>query len=101
MYKKPTPKPEPLQLRDAFLALLRTKRNEAGYFRARTRLAWRQLFGDHIAGQTRDFLVRNRRLYVYVNNAPLREQLTMVREKIRQRLNEEFGEDYLEEVRIK
>ncbi len=101
MYKKPIPKPEPKLLKDAFLRLLRNKHNEAGYFRARTRLAWKKLFGEHIDGETRDFLVRKGKLYVYVNNAPLRNQLTMVRESLRERLNEEFGEEYLTEVIIK
>ena len=83
------------------MKLLRNKRNEAGYFKARTKLVWEKFFGKHVADNTRDMMVRNRKLYVYVNNAPLRNQLLMVREGIRKRLNEEFGEEYLEEVVIK
>lgn len=83
------------------MKLLRNKRNEAGYFKARTKLVWEKFFGKHVADNTRDMMVRNRKLYVYVNNAPLRNQLTMVREGIRKRLNEEFGEEYLVEVVIK
>lgn len=83
------------------MKLLRNKRNEAGYFKARTKLVWEKFFGKHVADNTRDMMVRNRKLYVYVNNAPLRNQLTMVREGIRKRLNEEFGEEYLIEVVIK
>lgn len=83
------------------MRLLRTKRNEAGYFRARARMSWEKLFGKYVAENTRDMRVRSGRLYVYVTNAPLRTQLTTVREQIRDRLNEEFGEDYLTEVVIK
>lgn len=95
------PKNDPTALKDAFMKLLRNKRNEAGYFKARTKLVWEKFFGKHVADNTRDMMVRNRKLYVYVNNAPLRNQLTMVREGIRKRLNEEFGEEYLIEVVIK
>jgi len=95
------PKNDPTDLKDAFMKLLRNKRNEAGYFKARTKLVWEKFFGKHVADNTRDMMVRNRKLYVYVNNAPLRNQLTMVREGIRKRLNEEFGEEYLIEVVIK
>jgi len=98
--KKP-PKNDPTALKDAFMKLLRTKRNEAGYFKARTKMVWEKFFGKHVADNTRDMMVRNRKLYVYVNNAPLRNQLTMVREGIRKRLNDEFGEEYLIEVVIK
>ena len=101
MYKKPPTKPEPKDLKQAFLGLIRNQHNEPGYFKARIKLVWEPFFGKHTADNTRDFLVRNRKLYVYVTNAPLRNQLTMVREGIRQRLNEEFGEEYLQEVVIK
>ncbi len=101
MYKPIPQKPEPLELKTAFLRLLRNQHNEAGYFKARTKLVWEKFFGKHTADNTRDFLVRNRKLYVYVTNAPLRNELTMVREGIRTRLNEEFGEEYLVEVVIK
>lgn len=101
MYKKPTPKPEPLLPKEAFLRLLRNKHNEAAYFKVRTKMVWAEFFGKHVADHTRDFLVRKRKLYVYVTNAPLRNQLTMVREGIRTRLNEEFGEEYFLEVVVK
>lgn len=83
------------------MRLLRNRENEAGYFKARTKLVWEKFFGKHVAENTRDFLVRNRKLYVYVTNASLRTQLFMHREGIRKRLNDEFGEDYFEEVVIK
>jgi len=98
---KPTRTNEPAQLKDAFLRLLRTKKNEAGYFKARTKLVWGKFFGKNVEENTRDLMVRNRKLYVYVTNAPLRNQLLMHREGIRDRLNKEFGEDYLLEVVIK
>lgn len=100
-YEKKPKKPEPQALKDAFMRLLRTKRNEAGYFKARIKLVWEKFFGKHVAEHTRDFLVRDGKLYVYVTNAPLRNQLMMHREGIKKRLNEEFGEDYLKDVIIK
>lgn len=102
MKKKKYREEETITLRDAFLRLLRsTKENEAGYFRARTKMVWEEFFGKHVAENTRDLMVRNRKLYVYVTNAPLRAQMTAVRAGLRDRLNKEFGEEYLEEVIIK
>ncbi|NJC27377.1 DUF721 domain-containing protein [Neolewinella antarctica] len=93
---------ETLTVKDAFLRMLRAnKENEAGYFKARIRLVWEPFFGKHVAENTNNIMVRNRRLYVYVKNAPLRAQMMTVRQGIRDRLNKEFGEDYLEEVIIK
>lgn len=98
---KQKPNADPTPLKEAFMRLLRNKRNEAGYFRARTKLVWAKFFGKNTADGTRELLVRNKKLYVYVTNASLRNQLFMHREGIRERLNEEFGEEYLEEVVIK
>jgi hypothetical protein len=92
-YKKSPPKHDPTPLKEAFMRLLRNKRNEPGYFKARTKLVWEKFFGKNVADNTRDLM--------YVNNAPLRNQLMMHREGILKRLNEEFGEDYLVEVVIK
>jgi hypothetical protein len=100
-YQKKKKKPEPQALKAAFMRLLRNKRNEPGYFKARIKLVWEKFFGKHVADNTRDFLVRDGKLFVYITNAPLRNQLMMHREGIRKRLNEEFGEEYLREVVIK
>ena len=55
----------------------------------------------NVARQTRELKVRKGKLYVYVNTATMRSQLMMVREGIKQRLNEEIGEAYLNEVIVK
>ncbi|MEM9525692.1 MAG: hypothetical protein AAGA31_03735, partial [Bacteroidota bacterium] len=61
---KPKKPADPTVLKDAFMRLLRTKKNEAGYFKARTKLVWENFFGKHVADNTRDLMVRNRKLYV-------------------------------------
>jgi hypothetical protein len=45
--------------------------------------------------------VREGVLYVKVLSSPLRQELTIAREKIRERLNEEMGEPYVREVVIR
>ena len=86
---------------DAFRALLRNSENAEGFYLAAIRAAWPKLFGKNVARQTRELKVRKGKLYVYVNTATMRSQLMMVREGIKQRLNEEIGEAYLNEVIVK
>lgn len=101
MYKKPPPpKPEPT-LKQAFMQLLRRNKTDAAFFRVRTEMAWEKLFGKHVREHTTKLMIRNRRLYVYVDNAPLRHQLTTLRAQMLRRLNEEFEEEYLEEILIR
>lgn len=85
-------------LKDAFRQLLVNKNNQDDFFRAQIRVAWPKLFGKNVAQHTRLLEVRKRKLYVYTNSSAIRNQLMMVREGIRKRINEELGEDYLEEV---
>ena len=92
---------EPAKLGDAFLRLLAARGDEAGYYRARTKLVWEELFGVHVAQHTRDLRVRDGKLYIYLTNAPLRHQMLMVREGVRERLNEAFGGGYFTEVIVK
>lgn len=85
-------------LKDAFRQFLVNKNNQDDFFRAQIRAAWPKLFGQNVAQHTRLLEVKKRKLYVYTNTSTVRNQLMMVREGIRKRINEELGEDYLEEV---
>lgn len=85
-------------LKDAFRQFLVNKNNQDDFFRAQIRVAWPKLFGQNVAQQTRLLEVKKRKLYVYTNTSAVRNQLMMVREGIRKRINEELGEEYLEEV---
>ncbi|MEM9835491.1 MAG: DUF721 domain-containing protein [Bacteroidota bacterium] len=98
--KKP-PRSTERSLKEAFRQFLVNKDNQDGFFRAQIKHAWPRLFGKNVAKHTRDLMVRKRKLYVYVTAATVRNQLMMVREGIRKRLNEEVGEEYLTEVIIK
>ena len=62
---------------------------------------WQKNMGTTIANYTRELKVRREKLYVTIDSAPLRQELSMGREKIRKILNEELGEDYIKEVIIR
>lgn len=78
------------------------------YYRLRSRLTqtqveqiWARTMGPAIANYTRDIKVRNKKLFVSIESAPLRQELAMGREKILKILNEELGENRVEEVIIR
>lgn len=88
-------------LKDAFRQLLVNGNNQDGFFRARIIHLWPQLFGKNIARHTRKLEVKKRKLYVYVDSSTVRGQLMMLRGGIKDRLNEELGEAYVQEVMVK
>ncbi len=65
------------------------------------RAIWERLMGKSLGNYISEVRVREGVLYVTVLSSPLRQELTMAREKIREVLNEEMGEPYVKEVIIR
>jgi predicted nucleic acid-binding Zn ribbon protein len=61
---------------------------------------WRKVMGDIVARHTSSLRLREKTLFVQLDSAPLRSELSYAREKIRQMLNQELGSDYLQEILI-
>ena len=65
------------------------------------RNSWAQLMGPTISGYTTQINLRQRTLYLSLNSAPLKQELTMGKDKIKNLLNEMLEEEYIEEVVIR
>lgn len=65
------------------------------------RQAWSRLMGPTIAGYTKELKLRNKKLFITLDSAPLRQELSMGREKIKKILNDELGEAYIDEIVIR
>ena len=61
---------------------------------------WEEKMGKMIATYTSEIRLRDKVLYVTIASASLRSELHFGREKIRQMLNTEIGEEFLKEVVI-
>ncbi len=64
------------------------------------RAIWQRLMEKRYGNDISKVRVREGVLYVTVISSPLRQELTIDREKIREQLNEEMGEPYVREVVI-
>jgi len=68
---------------------------------ARVISSWEKIVGTMIAKHTRQLRIVNQVLYVEVDSAALRNELTYAREKIRKKLNKIAGEEMLKGVVFK
>ncbi len=59
---------------------------------------WEQLMGPAIANRTTSITIKETTLYIKVSSAPLREELMFQREKIKELMNKELGNNYIAEV---
>ncbi len=85
-------------LKDVLSELMKTYRLRKGNNEWVIKEAWPRLFGEMINRHTVQLRLSGRRLYIKVDSSPLRHELMMGREKIRKMLNEEIGDNFLEEV---
>jgi Dna[CI] antecedent, DciA len=62
---------------------------------------WEDLMGKTISTYTSSITVRKGTLYLTILSAPLKQELAFSKEKIKNLLNEELGEDFVKEVIIR
>jgi hypothetical protein len=81
--------------------LVETYRLKSRLYQNKVESLWERLMGKTVAGYTKELKVRNQKLYVTVDSAPLRQELSYTRGKILEHLNQELGEAYLKDVIIR
>ncbi len=68
---------------------------------ARIKTIWESKMGRLITQHTRAIDMRGTTLYLTIESAPLRSELLFLRDKIKDMLNEELGEEYIKEVVVR
>lgn len=95
------PRHNDLSIKEVLKLFVEKYRLKARLHQTRLDELWGKLMGPTISGYTREIKMRGKKLYVTVDSAPLRQELNMGREKLRDRLNEALGEEYIQEVIIR
>ncbi|MDP4186121.1 MAG: DUF721 domain-containing protein [Bacteroidota bacterium] len=60
--------------------------------------SWETIMGRTIALSTSKIYIHNRILFIYLRSSVIRQELFMMREQIRQSLNQHVGGDVIDEV---
>ncbi|MCB0550997.1 MAG: DUF721 domain-containing protein [Phaeodactylibacter sp.] len=90
-----------MTLKEALKAMIDHYRLKGKLNQNRIKSLWAQLMGPSIAGYTKEIRLHRNKLYLTIESAPLRQELSYGKDKIRKMLNEELGEEYIEEVIIR
>lgn len=69
-------------------------------FQTKIEKVWAEMMGPVIKGYTRKIRLDNQVLYLTIDSASLKSELTIMKESIRTRLNEKLGEEFIKEVKI-
>ena len=62
---------------------------------------WEKLFGKTIAKYTQKIFVNNKKLYLTINSAPLRQELMYSKDKLKDRINEAIEKDFILEIVVR
>lgn len=59
---------------------------------------WTKVLGPGIAGSTRNMYIQNRTLFVHIDSAVMREELSMIRSQILTALNKSVGAEVIDKI---
>jgi predicted nucleic acid-binding Zn ribbon protein len=66
----------------------------------RMRNEWEQIVGKTIARYTKSINMSQKKLTIYTEVAPLKHELQLGREQLREKINAYFGENVVEEIMV-
>lgn len=88
-------------LKEAIREFLSTYRLDDKLLEKQVIQSWPEVMGKMISNHTKDLYIRNRVLYVKVDSAPLRSELSFAREKICKAMNKAVKSDVINDVVIR
>lgn len=85
-------------LKEVIAEMMHRQKLKGKLTEVRIRDCWEKVMGPTIAQRTLDIQLKNKTLYIKINSAPLKHELSFNLEKLIQLLNDEIGERVLEEI---
>ena len=85
-------------LKDALQEMLNSFHLDQKFRQKKLIGSWEKIMGAAVANRTTQLSFRDSKLFVYLNSASLREELFNSREKIKALLNEEAGDEIVQEI---
>jgi predicted nucleic acid-binding Zn ribbon protein len=72
-----------------------------GHIRHKILAQWKELVGDHISKSTNDVWYQDKKLFVYLNSSVLRNELTFHKQELKDKINQHFRAEYVQEIILK
>lgn len=100
-YKPTGRKADDQPLKEVLEKMLEVYKLKGKLNQSRIKSLWEEMMGPSIVKHTTNIKIRRQRLYVDIDSAALRQELSFGRTKILKMMNQELGEQYLEDVIIR
>jgi len=80
--------------------MMNSKKLKLKLNQTKVKTLWQTMMGPSINKYTKQITVRRNKLFVTIESAPLKQELAFGKEKIKKMINEELGEEYIQDVVI-
>jgi predicted nucleic acid-binding Zn ribbon protein len=61
-------------------------------------VAWPEMMGNAVANRTKDIFIRDRKLFIRLESAVIKNELLMMRSNIIEKMNERAGSSIIDEI---
>ena len=87
-------------LKEAINSMMESYKIKGRYEENRLMGSWGTLMGAPIAKRTEKLFVKNKVLYVKLNSAPLRQELTIAKSKVLEIIRRHFDKELIDDVKF-
>jgi predicted nucleic acid-binding Zn ribbon protein len=85
-------------LKEAIEQMLKVYKLKSKFDETSLVVAWPEMMGKAIASRTKDIFIRNRKLFVRIESAVIKNELVMMRSNIIEKMNERAGSSVIDEI---
>jgi len=91
-------KSEATPLNEAMQDLLKTYRIEGKFMETQLISSWEIIMGKAIAKRTGKIYIKDKKMFVELTSAPLKQELNMSKSKVMEMFNNRFNKNLIEEI---
>lgn len=85
-------------LKEALDDLLDTYRLKSKFQETQLLKTWEKMIGKAISKRTTKLYIKDRKMFVEISSAPLKQELNMSKSRLLEELNKEFEKDVIDEI---
>jgi len=85
-------------LKDAIEQMLKVYKLKRKFDETSLVVAWPEMMGQAVANRTKDIFIRDRKLFIRIESAVIKNELVMMRSNIIDKMNERAGSSVIDEI---
>lgn len=87
-------------IKDVIEELINTYKLRGKINEIRLQHSWEELMGKAVVNRTKEIYLREKKLFIRLTSAPLKEELFYAADDIRKKLNDQLGGEYVTEIKF-